>query len=101
MKPAGGICTGRRAQFSWPGIIGVRAGAPAIDLLAPDLYVPEFEELSGRFTRSGNPLFIPESRGDARGVANAIWAFGKHDALGDSPFGIDRSAGADTELAHA
>ena len=78
-----------------------RAGAPAIDLLAPDLYVPEFEELSGRFTRSGNPLFIPESRGDARGVANAIWAFGKHDALGYSPFGIDRSAGADTELAHA
>jgi beta-galactosidase GanA len=76
-----------------------RAGAPAIDILAPDLYVPEFEELCARYTRSDNPLFIPESRGDARGVANAIWAFGRFDAIGFSPFGIDRSAGAETELA--
>ena len=30
---------------------------------------------------------------------NAFWAFGKHDAIGFSPFGIDRCAGADTELA--
>jgi beta-galactosidase GanA len=78
-----------------------RAGAPAVDILAPDLYVPEFEELCARYTRSGNPLFIPESRGDTRGVANAICAFGKYNAIGFSPFGIDRSAGADTELAHA
>jgi beta-galactosidase GanA len=78
-----------------------RTGAPAVDILAPDLYVPEFEELCARYTRSGNPLFIPESRGDTRGVANAICAFGKYNAIGFSPFGIDRSAGADTELAHA
>jgi hypothetical protein len=36
-----------------------------------------------------------------RGAANAFWAFGKHDAIGFSPFGIDRTAGADTELARA
>ena len=78
-----------------------RAGAPAIDILAPDLYVPEFEELCGRFTRAGNPLFIPESRAGAQGVANAIWAFGTHDAIGFSPFGIDRFAGSDLELIHA
>jgi len=32
-------------------------------------------------------------------VANAIYAFGKHDGIGYSPFGIDRSAGGDTEFA--
>jgi hypothetical protein len=34
-------------------------------------------------------------------VANAIYAFGKYDAIGYSPFGIDRSAGAETDLARA
>ena len=76
-----------------------RAGAPAIDILAPDLYVPEFEELCGRFIRSGNPLFIPESGASARGVANAIWAFGSANGIGYSPFGVDRLAGSDLELA--
>ena len=76
-----------------------RAGAPAIDILSPDIYVPNFTEWCEWYTQSSNPLFIPESRGDTAGVANAIWAFGAHDAMGYSPFGIDRSAGADTELA--
>ena len=102
----------QQRDHAWPGtypsggplpqVINVwQAGAPAIDFLAPDIYVPEFQELCARYNRSGNPLFIPESRGDARGVANAIWAFGQHDAIGYSPFGIDRFAGPDTELASA
>jgi beta-galactosidase GanA len=78
-----------------------RAGAPAIDILSPDIYAPNFTEWCDWYTQSGNPLFIPESRGDVRGAANAFWAFGKHDAIGFSPFGIDRTAGADTELARA
>jgi beta-galactosidase GanA len=100
----------QQRDHAWPGtypcggplpqVINVwQAGAPAIDILAPDLYVPEFEELCARFTRAGNPLFIPECHAEARGVANAIYAFGKHDAIGYSPFGIDRSAGGDTEFA--
>ena len=100
----------QQRDHAWPGtypcggpvpqVINVwQAGAPAVDILAPDLYVPEFEELCARFTRAGNPLFIPECHAEARGVANAIYAFGKHDAIGYSPFGIDRSAGAETELA--
>jgi beta-galactosidase GanA len=76
-----------------------RAGAPAIDILAPDLYVPEFEELCARFTRSGNPLFIPESRAGEWGMANAIYAIGTYNAIGYSPFGVDRLAGSDLELA--
>jgi beta-galactosidase GanA len=76
-----------------------RAGAPAIDILSPDIYAPNFTEWCEWYAQSGNPLFIPESRGDARGVANAIWAYGRHNAVGFSPFGIDRFAGADSELA--
>lgn len=102
----------QQRDHAWPGtypsggplpqVINIwQAGAPAIDILAPDLYVPEFEELCERFTRCGNPLFIPESRGDAFGAANAIWAYGMHDAIAYSPFGIDRFAGPDTDLAKA
>src|SRR6202142_4674446 len=50
-----------------------RAGAPAIDVLAPDLYVPYFDELCARFTRNGNPLFIPETSAKA---ANVLSDFG-------------------------
>jgi beta-galactosidase GanA len=38
-----------------------RFGAPKIDLLAPDLYVPAFAETCELFMRNGNPLFIPEA----------------------------------------
>lgn len=75
-----------------------RAGAPAIDILAPDLYLQYFDEVSVRFTRNGNPLFIPETGDNA---ANVLPAFGKFNAIGFSPFFIERSAGPDTELAAA
>jgi Domain of unknown function (DUF5597)/Beta-galactosidase len=68
-----------------------RAGAPAIDLLAPDLYAPEFEDWSARYTRAGNPLFIPETN-LATIAANAFVACGRSDAIGVSPFAIDRLA---------
>jgi beta-galactosidase GanA len=75
-----------------------RAGAPAVDLLAPDLYLEYFDEVAARFTRNGNPLFIPETSTDA---ANVLPAFGKFNAIGFSPFFIERSAAPDTELAGA
>lgn len=68
-----------------------RAGAPHIDLNCPDIYLPNFTEWVARFHRDGNPLFVPESRGDAGGVANAFYAIGQHAALGYSPFGIDNT----------
>ena len=76
-----------------------RAGGPDIDINAPDIYLPNFTEWVGRFHQNGNPLFVPESRGDATGVANAFYAIGQEDAIGYSPFGIDnmgRLLGADT-----
>ena len=68
-----------------------RAGAPHIDLNCPDIYLPNFTEWVARFHRNGNPLFVPESRGDAGGVANAFYAIGQHASLGYSPFGIDNT----------
>lgn len=66
-----------------------RAGGPDIDINAPDIYLPNFADWVTRFHQNGNPLFVPESRGDAVGVANAFYAIGQHDAIGYSPFGID------------
>ncbi len=66
-----------------------RAGAPHIDINAPDIYLPNFAEWVARFNQNGNPLFVPESRGDAGGVANAFYAIGRHQGIGYSPFGID------------
>jgi len=75
-----------------------RAGAPAVDALAPDLYLEYFDEVCARFARNGNPLFIPETSANA---ANVLSAFGKCNAIGFSPFFIERSAAPDTELAGA
>jgi Domain of unknown function (DUF5597)/Beta-galactosidase len=66
-----------------------RAGAPVLDLLAPDIYLPNFDDVTALYTRSDNVLFVPESRGDAQGAANAFYAIGQHKAIGYSPFGIE------------
>lgn len=66
-----------------------RVGAPSIDMNCPDIYLPNFAEWCRNFHRPDNPLFVPESRGDAGGAANAFYAIGAHSAIGYSPFGID------------
>ena len=75
-----------------------RAGAPAIDVLAPDIYLLNFVEIATMYSRSGNPLFIPETRGDA---ANAFYAIGQLNSQMFSPFGIERQVGPDSALAKA
>lgn len=68
-------------------------GAPKIDILAPDIYLPDFPEILASYSRNGNPSFIPESMAGAKGVANAFYAIGQYGAIGYSPFGIeDREA---------
>jgi beta-galactosidase GanA len=76
-----------------------KAAAPHIDMLCPDLYVPDFKERCEKFSRLGNPLFIPETRGDKDGVINIFYALGQHNLLGFSPFGIERIAEPNSELA--
>ncbi|MGA2721533.1 MAG: DUF5597 domain-containing protein [Bryobacteraceae bacterium] len=65
-----------------------RAGAPHIDMLCPDIYATNFSELAALYSRSGNPLFIPESAGDIHGAANAIYAIAQHKAVGYSMMGV-------------
>jgi hypothetical protein len=63
-----------------------RAAAPALDFLAPDIYLPDFKAVCASYTRSGNPLFIPES---TAGPDRVFYAVGQHEALGFCPFAID------------
>jgi beta-galactosidase GanA len=65
------------------------AGAPHIDLLAPDIYSGDFSFWCTRYTDRGNPLFIPETNGQGNGPRNLLYAFGEHDAIGTSPFAVD------------
>jgi hypothetical protein len=69
-----------------------RAAAPRIDMLSPDAYEDgrDFAAICATYNRSGNPLFIPETGGGPSSAPRALYAFGRHDAIGFSPFGIDR-----------
>ena len=87
-----------------PSVIDVwRAGAPKIDMLSPDIYGADYARMCAEYTRSGNPLFIPETRGlPPNGLeARALYAFGRYDAMGFSPMGIERPAIPDIELTTA
>jgi hypothetical protein len=66
-----------------------RAGAPMIDIFAPDIYLPDFKAITAMYHHSWNPLFIPESFADSIGSANVYYAVGFHNAIGYSPFGVD------------
>jgi len=46
-----------------------------------------FDEVCARFTRNGNPLFIRKTSTNA---TNVLSAFGKFNAIGFSPFFIER-----------
>jgi len=102
----------KQREHSWPGtypgggplphVFDIwHAGAPSIDILAPDLYRPDFAYMAEQFTREGNPLFIPETGSGTQGAANLIYAVGHHDALGFSPFAIERRIQPDDELSQS
>ena len=74
------------------------AGAPAIDIYSPDCHLTNFTDWCAWYTQAGNPLFVPESAGDATGAAHALWIFGRHDGICFSPFGIDGNSGTNTPL---
>jgi hypothetical protein len=81
-----------------PQVLDVwRAAAPSIDFIAPDIYMDEFTWACQEYARSGNPLFIPETRGGEIGAARAFYAFGEHDAGCIAPFGIDNPRYAEND----
>ena len=73
-----------------PHLIDIwRAAAPALDFLAPDIYFQNFSYWAQLYTRSGNPLFIPEAMRSPEASVNGLYAFGALDAMGFCPFSIE------------
>ena len=68
-----------------------KAAAPAIDLLAPDIYISESEKalkVIELYSRSDNPLFVPEIGSGAEYV-RYFYPVLSSGGIGFSPFGID------------
>ncbi|EXK78070.1 hypothetical protein FOQG_17251 [Fusarium oxysporum f. sp. raphani 54005] len=63
--------------------------APTLDLIAPDIYSADYTVTCQAYSRSGQPLLIPEQRRDDYGARRLWEALGTHGALGACPFGID------------
>ena len=73
-----------------PPLIDVwRAAAPTLDFISPDIYFPNFTEWADRYTRGGNPLFVPEALRSPEAAVNNLYAFGACSGFGFSPFGIE------------
>jgi hypothetical protein len=75
-----------------------KIAAPSLDMLAPDLYVPNsgrYRDVMAQFHTPTNPLFIPESLGfepfpGASGYARYLFYAVGDGAVGFSNFGLDR-----------
>jgi beta-galactosidase GanA len=68
-----------------------KAAAPAIDLLAPDIYMPDYARYTkvlDLYRRADNPMFVPET-GNSPAYAHYFFAALGHQAIGFSPFGMD------------
>jgi len=68
-----------------------KAAAPDIDLLAPDIYMPEYVNYTTvleRYAREDNALFVAET-GNAPAYARYLFAALDHDGIGWVPFGMD------------
>lgn len=76
--PSGG--PGARVIDIW------KAGAPELDLIAPDVYIPDVKATFADYHRPDNPLFVPEAQFRA---GSLFWALGMHRAIGFSAFGIE------------
>lgn len=62
------------------------AGAPTVDILAPDLYDGDITSWFASYALPDNPLFIPEIKATPANAAQAFYAVGHHHAIGLSPF---------------
>jgi hypothetical protein len=74
------------------------AAAPALDVLSPNAYSPDFKGICALYARAGNPLLIPETGAVA---GNLFWAIGHHAALAWAPFGSIETLPRDGQIAQA
>lgn len=63
--------------------------APSIDIIAPDIYVPNFVEICDEYTRRNTPLYIPECATHSYAGPRAILCVGHYHAMCYSPFGFE------------
>jgi hypothetical protein len=75
-----------------------KAGAPQIDILAPDIY-SNFDERCALYHRANNPLFIPELVRTTESCSAIFYGLGNFDAIGFSPFGMESLPDFSAELA--
>ena len=83
-----------------PHLIDIwKAGAPSLDLLAPDIYFHNFTGIVANYDRPDNALFIPEQGRAGMGelTANALFALGEHKAIGYSPFAVDEASSSEAD----
>jgi beta-galactosidase GanA len=68
-----------------------KAAAPALDVLGPDIYRPDYAHYTAyleRYARKDNPLFVAET-GNSKVYARYVYAALGAGAIGWSPFGMD------------
>ncbi len=63
--------------------------APSLDMISPDIYVPDFKSECIAYTQHGNALFIPETGSNPKSASRVFYAVGAHHAIGFAPFGIE------------
>ena len=74
-----------------------KAAAPALDVLAPDIYQNDsahYRKVLDLYARPDNPLFVPETLANAEAARYLFCALDKG-AVCWTPFGVDRSLGDD------
>ncbi|KAK5046656.1 hypothetical protein LTR84_007417 [Exophiala bonariae] len=64
-------------------------GKGNLDFISPDIYLQDYSWICHQYRHQSNPLFIPEQKADLAGVRRIWLAYGSHQALGCSLFGID------------
>ncbi|MFZ1085754.1 MAG: DUF5597 domain-containing protein [Terracidiphilus sp.] len=70
-----------------------KIAAPSIDVVAPDIYMPEYAKYMKSielYKRPNNPLLIPET-GNTPAYAHYVFAAIGQGAIGWAPFGLDLS----------
>lgn len=76
-------------------VIGIwKSGAPSVDLIGPDIYMPEYARFSKvleLYARRDNALFVPEL-GHGAEYARYLFAAVGEGAIGFAPFGLDYTA---------
>ncbi|KAJ9661447.1 hypothetical protein H2201_006478 [Coniosporium apollinis] len=90
--PSGGPCP--HAFDIW------KYNALALDFIAPDLYLHDYETICQQYRHGNQPLFIPEQKRDDKGARRVFLAYGSYGAIGCSPFGIDSLRAEDTQLTY-